>query len=83
MLYCVHGRKTHKGEKMYTSINFKTKKELVTAFKAGQQIKCYQPGGLFESQRDGSVCLEGPHYPQPHKWYVQATLKDGIIIKIK
>jgi hypothetical protein len=68
---------------MYTEINFKTKKALKEAFKAGQQIRVFQPGGIFPGKTDGTVALEGPHYPAPHTWYAQAEIKDGIITKVK
>ena len=67
---------------MYTDINFKTKKSLIEAVKAGKQITVYQPGGIFESQKDGKVYLEGPHYPEPHRWYAQADIANGIIVKV-
>ena len=68
---------------MYTVKNYPTKKALIEDFKSGKQIETFQPGGMFPATRDGSVCLEGPHYPQPHKWYAQAVVKDGVIIKVK
>jgi len=68
---------------MYAEKNYQTKKELVADFKAGKQIPVYQPGGIFPSQKDGNVCIEGPHYPQPHKWYATATIANGIIIKVR
>lgn len=67
---------------MYTNINFKTKKALKEAVASGKQISVYQPGP-FPGKTDGVVALEGPHYPEPHKWYAQATIKDGIIVKVK
>ena len=67
---------------MYTDINFKTKKALKEAVKSGKQITVYQPGGIFPSQKNGEVTLEGPHFPQPHRWYARALIKDGIIIKV-
>jgi hypothetical protein len=68
---------------MYTDYDYKTKKELKDAIANGKQVTVYQPGGLFPSQTDGEVVLEGPHYPRPHTWYAQATIKDSIIIKVK
>lgn len=68
---------------MYTDRNFKTKKALKDAFKSGEKIGVYQPGGIFPSQTDGQVALEGPHSPAPHTWYASATIKDGIITKVK
>lgn len=69
---------------MYTDINFKTKKALKEAVAAGKQVTYYQPGPFGGNEpRDGTIFLEGPHYPAPHSWYAQATVKDGVIIKVK
>jgi hypothetical protein len=68
---------------MYTDKNYQTKKALLEDFKSGKQISVYSPGGFFPSQRDGRVVIEGPQYPQPHRWYASADIKDGIIIKVK
>lgn len=66
----------------YTSINFKTKKAVKNAIEDGVKITCYNPGlgGLIPD--NGTVYLEGPHYPQPHKWYGKGMMKDGYLIKI-
>lgn len=70
---------------MYTVKNFKTKKEIKEAIAAGEQISVYQPNDMFNTPipQNGTVTLEGPHYPQPHKWYATGTMKDGYLIKIK
>lgn len=67
----------------YTDINFKTKKALKEALVNGERITVYQPGP-FGSNIDpnGTVYLEGPHYPAPHTWYAKATLKDGVVVKV-
>lgn len=66
----------------YTIQNFKTKKALKEAVESGVPVQVYQPGineRILESQH---VYLEGPHYPQPHRWYGQAdTDENGDIIK--
>ena len=68
----------------YTSTNYRTKKALKDDLKAGAEIRCYQPGlGPDLSGFTGTVYLEGPHYPEPHRWYAQAELKDGVVVKIK
>ena len=69
----------------YTQINFKSKKLLKEAVASGKAVACYQPGpfGPDLSKFTGTVYLEGPHYPEPHKWYAQAELVNGIIVKIK
>lgn len=71
---------------MYVQPNFKTKKELKEAIAAGKAIEVYQPNAMFgtgEPPRDGTVYLEGPHYPQPHRWYAQGTMKGGKLVAVK
>lgn len=66
---------------MYTDINFKSKKALKEAVESGKEVSTFQPGEMFPGRKDGSITLEGPHYPEPHKWYASAVVKDGIILK--
>ena len=71
---------------MYTVTNFKTKKALKEAVAEGRNVTFYQPGGIFEGDegmQNGIIFLEGPHYPAPHSWYAEATVKDGKIVKVK
>lgn len=65
---------------MYTRRNFKTKKALKEAVKAGERIAVFQPGPFGGSQTHGKIGLEGPHYPEPHRWYASATIEDGCIV---
>jgi hypothetical protein len=68
----------------YTDVNFKTKKALKEALASGKTITVYQPGPFGpDVNRDGIVYLEGPHYPEPHKWYAQGTMKDGVLVSVK
>jgi hypothetical protein len=70
---------------MYCSPNFKTKKALKEAIAAGKQITVFQPNGdLFGvvPPENGRVTLEGPHYPEPHRWYAQATVQNGLVVKV-
>lgn len=67
---------------MYTRHNFKSKKALKDAVKNGQKVEVYQPGGMFPGATDGRVALEGPHYPEPHRWYAMADIKGGVIVKV-
>ena len=47
-------------------------------------VTYYQPGPFGGNEpKDGVFCCEGPHYPEPHKWYATCTAKDGVIIKVK
>jgi hypothetical protein len=66
----------------YTTTNYKSKKALVEDFKAGKVIEVYQPGCFGPEVKDGRVSLEGPHYPEPHKWYVSCEVRCGVIVKI-
>ncbi len=69
---------------MYTTINFKTKKALKEAVANGQKIGVYQPGPFGGNEpSNGTVCVEGPHYPEPHRWYASVTLENGIITKVR
>ena len=66
---------------MYINPNFKTKKAFKEAVQRGDDISYYQPG-LGPTPLDGKFCAEGPHYPEPHRWYAECVVKDGKIIKV-
>lgn len=69
---------------VYTETNFKTKKELKEAVSAGRKIRVFQPGPFGGNEpENGEVSVEGPHYPEPHKWYARVTLKDGFVVSVK
>lgn len=68
---------------MYTHTNYKTKKALKEDVKAGKKVTTFQPGGMFPPTENGSAVIEGPHYPQPHRWYAQVVLKNGIVVSVK
>lgn len=70
---------------MYTSKNFKTKKAVKDAIAAGERITVFQPGpfGGNEPKDMDYVALEGPHYPEPHRWYGSGVVKDGVLVSIK
>ena len=67
---------------MYVRPNFQTKKELKAAITAGSPVDVFEPG-LGTVPESGRVFLEGPHYPQPHKWYAEGMMKDGRLVKVK
>ena len=68
---------------MYTNVNFKTKKAFKEAVARGESITVYQPGPFGGNEpTEGTVCVEGPHYPAPHTWYATATLKNGVVVKV-
>jgi hypothetical protein len=65
----------------YTTINFQSKKALKEAVAAGKAVGVYAPG--LGTVPDNGVCtIEGPHYPQPHKWCAKVTLVNGVITKV-
>lgn len=67
---------------MYTDQNFRSRKALKDAIAAGARVTV-QPNTLGRNAPDnGEVSLEGPHYPEPHKWYARATLRDGVVVKV-
>lgn len=74
---------------MYTTRNFKTKKEFkaaVEAWNATQErpVTYFQYGPFGGNEpKNGTLYFEGPHYPQPHKWYAKAEARDGVVIKVK
>ena len=70
----------------YVSPNFKTKKALKEAIAAGEQIEVFEPNPMSFTPpipENGTVYLEGPHYPQPHSWYAKGTIKDGKLVKVQ
>lgn len=67
---------------MYTEINFKTKKAFKEAVANGVKVRLFAPG-MGSPKQNGIEYVEGPHYPEPHRWYAEVTMKDGIVIKVK
>lgn len=49
---------------------------------SAQPVRVYAPR-LGEPATQGREFVEGPHFPEPHKWYAQVTVKDGIVIAVK
>lgn len=70
---------------MYTSINFQSKKAFKQAVADGVEVILYQPGpfGNGPMVSSGRCAVEGPHFPQPHKWYATATVENGVVTKVQ
>lgn len=66
---------------MYVHPNFKTKKALKEALAAGQRVTVFSPGP-FPAKTDGDESIEGPHYPEPHRWYARVRVSDGVVVKV-
>ncbi len=67
---------------MYVRPNYKTKGQLIKAVNKGTDVDVYPPG-LGSVPVDGTVYLEGPHYPAPHTWYAQGAMVGGRLVKVK
>lgn len=67
----------------YVQGNPKTKKQLKDMVQNGQRPEVFQPGPFGPEVKDGTVYLEGPHYPEPHKWYAQGVVENGRLVKVK
>lgn len=67
---------------MYITGNPKSKKAVKELIAAGQKLRVFAPG-LGTVPENGTCAVEGPHYPQPHRWYGTVTIKDGIVVAIK
>lgn len=67
---------------MYTVKNYQTKKELKQDFANGKEIRVFQPNEMFPHNPNGETTIEGPHYPQPHRWYARVTIANDVITKI-
>jgi hypothetical protein len=66
----------------YAAGNPKTKKALKQRIADGERVRVFSPGP-FPVRQNGTVTIEGPHYPQPHRWYAVATVEDGVIVAVK
>jgi hypothetical protein len=65
----------------YVDPNYKTKKELKEAVKAGVAVSVYSPGP-FPAEQHGVTSVEGPHYPEPHRWYARVEVRNGMVVKV-
>ena len=66
----------------YVSPNVKTKKDLKERVARGERLDVFQ-ASLGEVPLNGTICLEGPHYPAPHTWYAEGTMVGGKLVRVK
>lgn len=66
----------------YVSGNPATRKQLQEWIADGRKLTVYNPSGMFPVPDNGTVSVEGPHYPKPHRWYGTVTVEDGYITKL-
>lgn len=67
---------------MYLSPNFKSKAAAKRAIAEGKTVTVFNPGFIGTAPENGTVSFEGPHYPEPHKFYGRATIVNGRVTKI-
>lgn len=65
----------------YATGNPKSKKALRVMVESGAKPHAYDPSGMW-GVTDGLGVIEGPHYPQPHRWHAQVEVRDGIITRV-
>lgn len=69
------------GPIMYVRPNFKTKKSLREAVERGEDVLVFSPG-LGEPERNGEEFVEGPHFPEPHRWYAKVRTAGGKVVAV-
>ena len=42
----------------------------------------YSPGP-FPAKTDGTEYAEGPHYPEPHRWYAEVEVRGGRVVRVR
>jgi hypothetical protein len=47
-----------------------------------EPVTLFAPG-LGTPNKNGSETVEGPHFPEPHRWYASVQVKDGIVVSVK
>ena len=67
---------------MYTTRNFKSKKAFKDAVAVGERVTLFAPG-MGAPKENGTEYVSGPHYPEPHKWYAEVTVTNGVVTKVK
>lgn len=68
---------------MYVRPNYKTKKALKEAVAAGVVVAVFQPGMFCHGDvESGKFTVEGPHYPEPHRWYASVLVEGGKVVKV-
>lgn len=66
---------------MYVSPNFKTKKALKEAVAKGEEVVVQSPG-MFPPPQFGECFIEGPWYPEPHRWYAKVEVVRCKVVKV-
>lgn len=48
----------------------------------GQAVSVFNPG-LGGEVTDGTLAIEGPHYPKPHTWCARVKAQAGLVIEVE
>lgn len=65
----------------YSVINFRSKKALREAVESGVEVAIYSPGP-FGCKENGQEFLEGPHFPEAHRWYANVEVRNGVVVRV-
>lgn len=66
---------------MYATGNPKTKKDLKDRVLNGRRVEIFSPGP-FPAPMNGVATVEGPQYPEPHRWYARVEVENGVIVRV-
>jgi len=55
---------------------------MLSKTKEPPEVRVFQPG-LGTVPENGTIALEGPHYPEPHRWYATGYMENGSLVKVK
>ena len=66
---------------MYVRPNYASERLLKDAVKSGDIVEAFSPGP-FPCPSDGIIAIEGPHFPEAHKWYAQVMVEAGLVVKV-
>ena len=66
----------------YLLPNLASKAAVKRAIASGQLVRVISNSAWGDIPQDGVVSVEGPHYPKPHTFYGEATVKGGKVVKI-
>ena len=67
---------------MYCTQNFPTKRALREAVARGERVTLFAPG-LGTPKEFGPEYVEGPHFPQPHRWAAKVEMSNGVVVRVE
>lgn len=66
---------------MYVRPNFRTKKQLKEAVANGTEVTVFSPGP-WPAPEQGVATIEGPHFPEQHRFYARVQVENGRVTKV-